>query len=110
MENTNLVRTPARDNGPLLDTAERIARLVSDGHFTIMKFTTNYRVSFNTPDGREDINEMAEGETLHEAMRNAIASVCGRPIRPITARLQPSRSKGGRYSMTQTVTNEPIQG
>ena len=34
------------------------------GHFTIMKFTTNWRVGFGTPLSRCDIDQMWEGKTL----------------------------------------------
>ncbi len=44
-----------------------------DGHFTIMKFTTGYRVSFGgQPDGREDIQQMPAGDTLGEAIVAAL--------------------------------------
>lgn len=44
----------------------------SDGHFTIMKFTTNYRVCFYTPSNQDDIQLMPVGNTLEEAIDNAI--------------------------------------
>ncbi len=49
-----------------------------DGHFTVMKFTTNYRVAFGTISGnnydelREEISRMAEGKSLESACYNAI--------------------------------------
>ncbi len=45
-----------------------------DGHFTIMKFTTNWRVGFGTPMDRHDIEEMQEGRTLAEAVERALAA------------------------------------
>lgn len=42
-----------------------------DGHFTIMKFTTEYKFSFgHQPSCREDIDKMATGKTLREAVNN----------------------------------------
>lgn len=63
--------------------AEAIAALVSkasqwsDGHFTICKFSSNWRVSFATPSERCDICRMHEGKTLVEAATAAIAA--GKP-------------------------------
>lgn len=46
-----------------------------DGHLTVMKFTTNWRVSFLTPGDRDDISDMHEGKTLGEAARKALGQV-----------------------------------
>ena len=43
-----------------------------DGHLTIMKFTTNWRVGFMTPNDRDDIGSMSVGETFGEAARKAL--------------------------------------
>jgi hypothetical protein len=50
-----------------------VAAKISDGHFTVMKFTTNWRVGFYTPDGRGDTLGMAEGKTFVEAAEKALA-------------------------------------
>jgi hypothetical protein len=61
----------------LLDFMTEFAAKHSDGHFTIMKFTTNWRVSFGTPNEREDISEMAVAKTMEDAVRMAVAqSTC----------------------------------
>jgi hypothetical protein len=44
-----------------------------DGHFTIMKFSSNWRVGFGTPNSRCDIDMMWEGNTLAEAASAALA-------------------------------------
>jgi hypothetical protein len=44
-----------------------LAENESDGHLTIMKFTTNWRISFTTPHTREDIQEMPKGATFRQA-------------------------------------------
>ncbi len=49
-----------------------LADTISDGHFTLMKFTTNYRAGFYTPNNRDDIDKMAEGKTVEEALNNAL--------------------------------------
>ncbi len=50
-----------------------VADELFDGHFTLMKFTTNWRVSFGyQPDSREDIQEMASGNTLMQAFIKAL--------------------------------------
>ncbi len=46
----------------------------SHGHFTIMKFTSNWRVAFDIPGNRDDIQEMIEGRTFQEAAARAMAS------------------------------------
>ena len=61
-----------------LDMFKVIADKQFDGHYTIMKFTTNYRVAFGTlhandyDELREAISEMAEGKTLEEACKKCV--------------------------------------
>lgn len=43
-----------------------------DGHFTLMKFTTNWRCCFGTVQEREDIELMASGKTMDEAIKNCL--------------------------------------
>ena len=52
----------------LVETANRL----SDGHLTVMKFKTNWRVGFFTPNKREDIDLMAAGKTFADAARMAL--------------------------------------
>jgi len=52
-----------------------IANADFDGHLSVMKFTTNWRVGFITPDGRDGISAMHEGETFDEAATKALLSV-----------------------------------
>jgi hypothetical protein len=58
----------------LIDTADEHF----DGHVTIMKFTTKWRVGFGTPgqvsSNRADDVEMMEGKTLEEAATKALAN------------------------------------
>lgn len=55
---------------------QKIADNLYDGHFTIMKFTTNWRVSFgHTPNDRDLIHQMPVGKTFDEAVDNAILTV-----------------------------------
>ena len=65
-------------------TEELLKRLVDianerfDGHLTIMKFSTNWRVGFGTPwrecSIKADDVEMMEGKTLEEAATKALAN------------------------------------
>lgn len=57
----------------LMERLSGMADLASDGHVTIMKFTTNWRVGFGTPNTRCDICLMFEGKTFEEAAEKAIA-------------------------------------
>ena len=68
IENKEVI-TAIRRNRALSELA-LLAEIFSDGHFAIMKFTTNYRVCLGTPICREDIEKMAEGSTLIEAIYN----------------------------------------
>jgi len=43
-----------------------------DGHLTIMRSTTNWRVGFFTPDDRDDVDVLAVGMTFEEAAHNAL--------------------------------------
>ena len=56
-----------------LKIIQAIANKYFDGHFTIMGFTTNYRISFGSqPDSRVLIRNMSDGNTLVEALLKAI--------------------------------------
>jgi hypothetical protein len=44
----------------------------SSDHFTIMKFSYNWRASFETPDSWEEIQKMAAGRTVEEAVIRAV--------------------------------------
>jgi hypothetical protein len=52
---------------------QEVANKKYDGHLTILKFTTNWRIGFFTPAEREQIDEMAEGSSFAEAARNALS-------------------------------------
>jgi len=59
---------------------QRIANEKFDGHFTVMKFTTNWRVCFETPmecgfDIESDIQQMHVGSTFAEAAQKAIREI-----------------------------------
>lgn len=51
----------------ILSRLIQVALLNHDGHLTIMRFTTNWRVSFETPNDYMDIQSMPSGETFAEA-------------------------------------------
>lgn len=55
----------------IIEFATDFAAKHSDGHFTIMKFTTNWRASFETTSDMDDIPKMAVAPTLEEAVRLA---------------------------------------
>lgn len=60
----------------LFDLAEEIAVAKFDGHITIMRFTTGWKVMFYTPDmtqdGRKEVAEIVGAEDLGTSIRNAI--------------------------------------
>ena len=51
----------------LLETLERIANEAFDGHLTIMKFTTGWKIVFGTPNldigGRSEITKLKTHKT-----------------------------------------------
>ena len=61
-----------------LEAFKDIADKQFDGHYTVMKFTTNYRVAFGTivahdyDELRSAIHGMAEGKTLEEACKRCV--------------------------------------
>ncbi|WP_126623202.1 hypothetical protein [Oceaniglobus ichthyenteri] len=52
---------------------QEVANKEYDGHLTILKFTTNWRIGFVTPAEREQIDQMAVGSSFAEAARNALS-------------------------------------
>jgi len=55
-----------------LSRLEEKAKEVADGHYTIMKFTTGYKVMIGTPEGREDIRNIKSSKTLEEAVEEVL--------------------------------------
>jgi hypothetical protein len=50
------------------------ANEISDGHLTILRFTTNWRVGFGThEDGYKDIDYIPSGKTFAEAAMKALS-------------------------------------
>jgi hypothetical protein len=58
----------------LMAELERVAAEEFDGHLTVMRFTTNWRVGFGTPMARCDVTAMPAGATFEEAAEKALAS------------------------------------
>lgn len=56
----------------LLKRLVDVANETADGHLTIMRFTTNWRVGFFTPGSREDIDKLHAGKSFEEAATAAI--------------------------------------
>lgn len=66
------------DDNVIFKCLQEIADEYFDGHFTIMKFTTNWKISFFTPNDRDDINmKMFTGKTFYEAFKNLIGIESG---------------------------------
>jgi hypothetical protein len=57
----------------ILTKLQAVALADYDGHLTIMRFTTNWRVGFFTPNSREDVQQLAAGRTFAEAAEAALA-------------------------------------
>jgi hypothetical protein len=56
----------------LLNELVAVARERHDGHLTVMRFTTNWRVGFGTLRERSDISRIPKGATFAEAARVAL--------------------------------------
>jgi hypothetical protein len=58
--------------GELLAQADLIARLRYDGHLSMLRFTTGWKVTFGTPDldgeGQDEVDELLAYPSLHEAL------------------------------------------
>jgi hypothetical protein len=68
-----IIQKPASDVRTLFSLAEKKAQRDSDGHLTIMRFTTHWKVFSGTPDldagnGREQIRDLSGHESLEEAL------------------------------------------
>lgn len=60
----------------LLKQAREIAKERYDGHFTLMRFTTNWRFCFGQPFNYDEIQMMAGGKTMIEAIQRGIKQNC----------------------------------
>ena len=58
-----------------MHTLEMLAQEKSDGHFTIMKFTTDWAVALFTISDPDDIEHMHHGETLEAAVCRLIRNM-----------------------------------
>ena len=61
-------------NEKILSKVIEQANKTNDGHFTLMKFTTNWRACYGTPNDRFDIDGMVEGKTADDALLNLLAN------------------------------------
>ena len=62
----------------MLSALSAAARRVSDGHFTVMRFTTEYRVCLGTPEDRDDVEKMFCAETMPGAISLCLAALAAR--------------------------------
>lgn len=60
------------EDSKAIDKLARLADILRDGHYTIYKFTTNYRVSLGTIQDPDDIKLMAEGRSLSETVESLV--------------------------------------
>ena len=60
------------EDAELWNRLVEMASKVSDGHLTVMKFKTNWRVGFFTPNERKDLDLMPVGKTFADAARMAL--------------------------------------
>jgi len=63
--------------GQLINEAEKLAKKTSDGHISMLKFTTGWKVFLGTPnldtgEERESINEMKSFSTLEQALNDFV--------------------------------------
>jgi len=67
--------SPGDTDHELLRRLEQVATTLFGGHFTIMRFGSNWRVGFTAPNDRHDITAMAEGRTFAEAADKALQRI-----------------------------------
>ena len=58
----------------LLEQVTEYANTHFDGHFTLLKFTTNWRACYGTITERTEINQMVKGATMEEALQALLES------------------------------------
>lgn len=58
-----------------MHTLEMLAQEKSDGHFTVMKFTTDWAVALFTVHDKDDIEHMYHGQTLEGAVCKLIRNM-----------------------------------
>ncbi len=63
------------DEIKLFDRLVQVAEGIANGHLTIMRFTTNWRIAFDTPSSRHDISKMWEGPTFADAAKYLLADL-----------------------------------
>jgi hypothetical protein len=59
----------------LMDRLQAIADQKFGGHLTILKFTSNWRICFGSPEGEDlwnDIQKMSVGRSFAEAAQKAV--------------------------------------
>jgi hypothetical protein len=71
---------------PTMEGLVNVAEAMSGGHLTVMRFTTNWRVGFTTPQSWGDVQQLCPGRTFEEAAQQALwglkdALYCGRSRR-----------------------------
>jgi hypothetical protein len=52
---------------------ESIAKVIADGHFTIMKFGSNYRAGYGTNGERQEISRMRSYRTFDECINGLLS-------------------------------------
>lgn len=62
------------EDAELWNRLVEMANKVSDGHLTVMKFKTNWRVGFFTPNERKDLDLMPVGKTFADSARMALGN------------------------------------
>jgi hypothetical protein len=63
----------------LFDRCVAKAKEIGDGHFTLLRFTTNWRAGFFTHNDREAIPFLVVGKTAEEAMTRALEKLPKHP-------------------------------
>jgi ribosomal protein S6 len=58
----------------LLELVKEIAKKRSDGHYTILVFTTNYRGCYGTIRKTDDVNYLPSHNSLEDLLRSMIIS------------------------------------
>ena len=61
----------------LIQIAQAKAASISDGHLTLMKFSTHWKIMFGTPNldnksAREEVRKLKPHDTLKEALFNTL--------------------------------------
>lgn len=69
------VQSAARERYYKLQKLEKAAIYFSDGHYTLIRFTTNWGCRLGTVSTPDEVRDLYKGETMEEAIDNCLRAI-----------------------------------